>query len=107
MATLTNAQKEIAGSFHEIVEVITSADAVKNYQTGISFVDQRNETYKALATGAETEVYFAVHQGRHYLYFPNAERGAVCVGGQSEWTDCRGMDDLEHRYDNFDELWSN
>lgn len=46
-------------------------------------------------------------QSTHYLYLPGAGRGGVCTGGETEWTDCNGMDDLADRWENYDDCWCN
>lgn len=34
----------------------------------------------------------------HYIFFPEVNRGGVCEGGNTEWTDCDSLDDLADRW---------
>ncbi len=70
------------------------------------------EACKCLTDGSETAIEYRVDvepngQSTHYVYFPNAGRGGVCDGADSQWTDCSSMDDLIDRYANFEDRWSN
>ena len=42
----------------------------------------------------------------YFLYLPRQRRGAVCVGGPSEWTDADSLDDLMDRWANYDARWA-
>ncbi len=73
--------------------------------------DMQRETQRAIASGDETAVEYAnLPAGfgcTHYVYFPSAGRGGVCNGGNTEWTDCDGLNDLADRWENYDERWCN
>ncbi len=61
--------------------------------------DMAREVIENLTTGREMAIEYRRDaefnaQATHYLYFPNAGRGAVCDGADSQWTDCSSMDDL-------------
>jgi hypothetical protein len=116
MTDLTQTQETIAGSFGEVVKIFTTSDLELGL-IEISANDMRSEALAALAgkdTEQESEIYYASwvakdgdSESTQYCYFPNARRGAVCSGGDSEWTDCNSLDDLERRWNDYDNSWSN
>jgi hypothetical protein len=115
MTDLTQRQEIISGSFSQVVEIFTTSD-LESGLIQISSNDMRLEALAALAgkgTEREPEIYYASWvadgdtESTQYCYFPKAGRGAVCAGGNSEWTDCDGLDDLEGRWNDYDNSWSN
>lgn len=115
MTNLTASQTTIAGSFNDIVKIFSASD-LESQLLEISAIDMRQEVLAALGgedTELEPEVYYASwvadgdSESTQYCYFPNAGRGAVSCGGNSEWTDCSGLDDLERRWNDYDNSWSN
>lgn len=87
---------------------ITSADGAEQ----VTAIDIRAEIETALTDGSESEVLaqrirYEGGQGGWIVFFPNAGRGAVMTGGDSQWTDCASLDDLLTCYANPDERWSN
>lgn len=74
--------------------------------------DMGKEAYNALTAGREKSVLYCAEfdqnkEKTHYLWLPNAGRGGVCCGGNTEWTDCDSLEDLANRWDNYEEGWSN
>lgn len=86
---------------------IITGDDLDIIDSIITRCDMRDETIDALRSGAETAVEYRVDGDLHLLYFPAACRGAACTNGNSQWTDCDGLDDLADRYANYEERWSN
>ena len=75
-------------------------------------LDMRAEIAAALAAGTETAIEYDRTgeynaQPIHHVYFPNAGRGGVCGGGNTDWTDCDSMEDLADRWANYEERWAN
>jgi hypothetical protein len=114
MTNLTESQKTIVGTFNKIVKIFTLSDLDDLLE--VSAVDMRQEIERALLgdeTEQESEIYYATwikdgdSESTQYCYFPAAGRGAVCAGGYSEWTDCNGLDDLERRWGDYENSWTN
>lgn len=95
----------------ETTDTIFTAADLADVETLVSPLDMRAEIVKAIESGAENTVeYRRVGPGVdtiHYAFFPQSCRGAVCLNGDSQWTDCSDLDDLADRYDNYDDRWSN
>lgn len=95
------------------IMIITAAD-IENIEALITPIDMRCETIDAMRSGVETVVQYRTipnytdsSEALHLVYFPKSQRGGVCDGGNTQWTDCAGLDDLFDRYVNCEERWSN
>jgi hypothetical protein len=96
----------LAGSYSDICHFIDKSN-LDDLEQLITPCDMRSEIEQALKKGSEVVVLFASNEGTDYCFLPNAQRGGVCTNSCTEWTDCVDMDDLEMRWVNFDEKWSN
>lgn len=90
------------------VITITAADDCEQ----ITSMSLRDEAERALESGREKAVEYRRDaeynsQATEYLYLPNAGRGGVNNGGDSDWTDCTSMDDLADRWENYEDRWVN
>jgi hypothetical protein len=96
----------LSGSFAPIV-INFNLSNKKSIDYLVTPCDMAQEIIQSLEhVASESSVLFARCEGTDYCYFPAAGRGAVCTGGLSEWTDCSGMDDLERRWNDYDNSWS-
>lgn len=73
----------------------------------ITALDIRDEATSALESGDEQFLEHHRENDVEYVHFPAAGRGAVCAGGDSEWTDCHDMEDLIERWRLYDKRWCN
>jgi hypothetical protein len=69
--------------------------------------DVRQEAQEAFAGDSEKQIECACDEKAEYYYFPRHGRGAVYTGGDSEWTDCDSLLDLQDRWEHYDARWSN
>ena len=74
--------------------------------------DMRDEIADALQSGSEAAVEYHREaeynsEATHWVYFANAGRGGRCAGGDTDWTDCSGLDDLADRWENYADRWCN
>ncbi len=83
-------------------QVLTAA----NLEIGLP-IDMGQEVSAALLSGREEAIEYVRNGGTHYVYFPSAGRGGVCQGGNTDWTDCDGINDLADRWANYESRWSN
>lgn len=75
-------------------------------------IDMAEEAIDALTSDREKTVLYGVifdAEGvkTHYVWFPQAGRGGVCEGGNTDWTDCDSLEDLMDRWENWETRWSN
>ena len=71
--------------------------------------DMKMEIESAIRSGREAEIEYRAmwesnEQKTHLTYFPEAGRGGLCEGGNTNWTDCS---DLKSMLTITDEKWSN
>jgi hypothetical protein len=96
----------LSGSFAPIV-INFNLSNKESIDDLVTPCDMAKEITESLENASESSVLFASYEGTHYCYFPAAGRGAVCTDANSEWTDCFSMDDLERRWNDYDNSWSN
>lgn len=78
--------------FDSDITIITPANLEQEVQS-IPWCDMRNEVINSLINNSETEILYSYG----FCLFPNAGRGAVCLGGDSEWFDANSFDELLDR----------
>lgn len=93
-------------------ETILTLDNLPDDQPYALPCDMASEITEALRSGRETHIDYRreweySQEATHFIYFPTAGRGGACEGGNTDWTDCDGLDDLAERWANYDEQWSN
>lgn len=87
--------------------IVTLANCNSALDRG-SPLDMLSEIRTALTNGIETEIIFEDRNELVLCFFPNADRGGIsCQGGFTDWTDCSSVEDLLHRWENYDDYWSN
>lgn len=74
--------------------------------------DMREQIKEDLRSGDVVRVEVRIEgeynqQATTYCYYPEWGRGAICEGGDSDWTDCDGLDDIARRWADYDNAWCN
>ena len=71
-------------------------------------VDMIEEISNAITNEKEDSIVYENRNGTaYYCYFPKSKRGGVCSNELTNWTDCHSLDNLEDRWNNYDEQWRN
>lgn len=88
-------------------EIIFTPENLEDRIDEVFAIDMSDEIKKAVESKSEDLITYQSLEEYSLCFFPNAGRGGIVTNGETDWTDCSSVDDLEERWANYDEKWCN